>query len=195
MAKPLLFLSIDIEADGPAPGLASMLNLGVVGIEAIGGNVVFEYEANLKPIPDARYNLKTNEFWNRPENLNALVYICDQPRLPADVMKELAAGITELQAKYQIETIGYPIAFDWQWINWYFIAFHGTNPLGYAGRDVGSYKWATRSSVYPVGVKMEGIELPPKYKKLPKHSGLVDAYTQGMYFWKMYNLNTTVPTN
>ena len=169
-----------------------MLNLGMVGIEASTGNVVYEYEANLTPLPNAKYDLKSNEFWNRPENLEALVYICDERRDPAVVMIELASGITELQSKYQIETIGYPIAYDWQWINWYFVNYIGTNPLGYTGRDISSYKWATRSSVYPERVAISHIELPPKYKKMPKHSGLVDAYTQGMYFWKMHHLNTTI---
>lgn len=189
--KPLLFLSIDIEADGPAPGLASMLNFGIVGI-ATSGEVVFEYEANLEPMPNTRYNLKSSEFWNRPENLEALVYICDKPRNPSVVMEELSVKIVELQAKYQIEPISKPIAYDWQWINWYFVNYLGVNPLGFAGRDIGSYYWATKSSTYPARINVDDIELPPRYKKLPQHSGLVDAYRAGIFFWKVYNLNTTL---
>lgn len=66
MAKPLIFLSFDIEADGPAPGLNSMLSLGFVGINEE-GKFVFQYEANLNPLPDAKPNAGR---WSGGPNLN-----------------------------------------------------------------------------------------------------------------------------
>jgi hypothetical protein len=185
--KPLVFLSYDIEADGPSVGLASMLNFGMVGITVDKERaVVFEYEANLEPLPGMLYNLSNNEFWNRPEQKDALEYISKDRREPCTVMTEVALQLAELGTRYEVIPVAWPAAFDWPWINYYMWRFANGNPLGYSSNDLGSYDWAVSKSIAPVSFDMDGLkktlEVPERIGAMPAHSGLVDAYYQGMAF-------------
>lgn len=58
-----MFLSFDIEADGPCPGLNSMLSFGMAGFTP-DARIVFEYEANLFPLPDTKPDPKTQKWWD-----------------------------------------------------------------------------------------------------------------------------------
>ena len=59
--KSTLYLSVDIEADGPIPGPYSMLSIGAVAI-TIDGKIVGTFSANLAPLPQASQHPETMQF-------------------------------------------------------------------------------------------------------------------------------------
>jgi DNA polymerase III alpha subunit (gram-positive type) len=120
------YFSVDIEADGPAPGLYSMISFGAVLIEP-GLNRTFY--AELKPISDR---------WI-PESLSVSGFTREQTM---EFVEPLTA-MTRFEEWINQNTKGRPIfiadnpGFDFSFINYYFHAFLGRNPFGFSSRRIG----------------------------------------------------------
>jgi DNA polymerase III alpha subunit (gram-positive type) len=120
------YFSVDIEADGPAPGLYSMISFGAVLIEP-GLNRTFY--AELKPISDR---------WI-PESLSVSGFTREQTM---EFVEPLTA-MTRFEEWINQSTKGRPIfiadnpGFDFSFINYYFHAFLGRNPFGFSSRRIG----------------------------------------------------------
>lgn len=120
------YFSVDIEADGPAPGLYSMISFGAVLVEP-GLNRTFY--AELKPISDR---------WV-PESLSVSGFTREQTM---EFVEPLAA-MTQFEEWINQNTKGRPIfiadnpGFDFSFINYYFHAFLGRNPFGFSSRRIG----------------------------------------------------------
>ncbi|MEU6592253.1 exonuclease [Streptomyces sp. NPDC046881] len=132
--KPSLYISVDIEADGPIPGPYSMLSLGaaVAGVQDAAGFTAADPEERtfyreLCPISE--------EFV--PEAL--AVSGLDRARLaaggaePAVALAEFAAWVREVSAGAQPVMCGYPASYDWTFLYWYLIRFTGSSPFGHSG--------------------------------------------------------------
>jgi DNA polymerase III epsilon subunit-like protein len=120
------YFSVDIEADGPAPGLYSMISFGAVLIEP-GLNRTFY--AELKPISDR---------WI-PESLSVSGFTREQTM----EFVEPPTAMTRFEEWINQNTKGRPIfiadnpGFDFSFINYYFHAFLGRNPFGFSSRRIG----------------------------------------------------------
>jgi hypothetical protein len=141
MAKQEIFNMVDIEADGPIPGLYSMLSFGVAAFD-IDKNLLGTFTRNLDLLPNATQHPDTMEFWNRPVS-NKKAY--DATRVntvnPKSAMKDFADFLYNLPGTPIF--VGYPALYDFKWIDYYFHAFYGSNPFGFSGGvDVKSYAWA-----------------------------------------------------
>ena len=67
LADDECYVSIDIEADGPVPGLNSMLSLGAAAFTGDGA-LVDTFSANLEALPEAHEDPKTMRWWaEQPE--------------------------------------------------------------------------------------------------------------------------------
>ncbi|MFN3153615.1 hypothetical protein [Bremerella sp.] len=121
------YVMVDVESDGPIPGDFSMVCLGAVLVEP---GLTRTFYGRLKPIsekwiPDA---LAVSGF-SRSETLQF-----DDPKVT------MQAFATWLKA----ESDGKPMfisdnnGFDWQFINWYFHHFLGSNPFGFSSTNLGS---------------------------------------------------------
>ncbi|MFE9093270.1 exonuclease [Streptomyces sp. NPDC007264] len=132
--KPSLYISVDIEADGPIPGPYSMLSLGaaVAGVQDAGGFTPADPEERtfyreLRPISD--------DFV--PEAL--AVSGLDRERLttegaePAVALAEFADWVREVSVGAQPVMGGYPASYDWTFLYWYLIRFTGASPFGHSG--------------------------------------------------------------
>lgn len=117
---------IDVEADGPAPGLFSMVSVGIVRVDP-GLDVTFYAET--RPVVDA---------WV-PEALAVSGFTREQHltfRDPAEVMAEMEAWLLA-SSKGRPVFVSDNLAFDWQWVNWYFWKYLNRNPFGFSGRRIG----------------------------------------------------------
>lgn len=117
---------LDVEADGPIPHKYSMVSFGVVKVD---DDLKTTFYGETHPIslvynPDA---LAISGF-SREEH--------EQFRDPKDVMEEFAIWLKE-NSKGKPVMLSDNIAFDWQWINYYFHHYLGYNPFGYSGRRIG----------------------------------------------------------
>jgi len=126
-----------------------MLSLGIAVYEQ--GTLTGTFSRNLELLPGAVQDPETMEWWKKqPEAWE----ICRQDQQdPARVMKECAEWIECIPAENRI-AVGWPIAFDFAFVNWYFWRFVGRNPLGFSGLDLRSY--------------MAGLNKHPAYLKLPE---------------------------
>lgn len=65
--KEKLFLSFDVETDGPTAIINNLLSIGIVGI-TMDEKIIFEYEANIEPLETHTQDIKCMEtFWLKPE--------------------------------------------------------------------------------------------------------------------------------
>lgn len=129
------YVMVDVEADGPIPGDYSMICFGAVVVR---GDLSETFYGRLRPIsprwvPEA---LAISGF-SREQTL-------EFPE-PEPVMREFA-GWLEAHSKGRPKFIADNNGFDWQFINWYFHHFTGTNPFGFSSQNLGSlYKGAVRN--------------------------------------------------
>ncbi|MFC8916213.1 exonuclease [Streptomyces sp. NPDC057116] len=132
--RPSLYISVDIEADGPIPGPYSMLSIGaaVAGRQDADGYAAADPEADtfyrgLRPVSDAFV----------PEAL--AVSGLDRDRLaveggePAAVMGEFSAWVREVSTGAQPVMCGYPASYDWTFLYWYLMRYTGESPFGHSG--------------------------------------------------------------
>ncbi len=123
----MAYVMVDIESDGPIPGDYSMICFGAVIVEPELGRTFY---GKLKPIsqtfiPQA---LAVSGF-SREETLEF-----DDPK---SVMQFFADWI-KAECKGRAFFISDNNGFDWQFINWYFHHFLGSNPFGFSSSNLGS---------------------------------------------------------
>ena len=117
---------VDVEADGPAPQLYSMVSFGAIVVEP---SLSFTFKGEVCPVSERFL----------PEAL-AVSGVTREQHLrfeePGPVMERFEAWIKE-RSKGRPVLVSDNLAFDWQWINWYFHAYLGRNPFGWSGRRIG----------------------------------------------------------
>jgi len=130
------WIMVDIEADGPIPGDYSMVSFGAVVVEP---GLERSFYGELCPI---------SEKWV-PEALAVSGFTREQVMCfpePEGVMRSFA-GWLETVASGHPMFISDNNGFDWQFINWYFHHFTGTNPFGFSSTNLGSlYKGLVRDT-------------------------------------------------
>jgi hypothetical protein len=121
------YVMIDIEADGPAPGLYSMVSFGAVIVKP---GLEQTFYGQVRPISDA---------W-LPEALAISGHSRAEHEAfedPAVVMPAFARWLAEHAGKRPL-FISDNNGFDWSFINYYFHRFTGGNPFGHSSQNLGS---------------------------------------------------------
>lgn len=192
MKKEQLFASTDIEADGPVPGLNSMLSFATA-VYDINKNLVGTFSRNLKLLDNATQDSETMEFWNsNPSNRAAYDATRQDMVDPTQAMVDYVEFIKGLPGKPVF--VGYPAVYDFKWVDFYLHAFAGGNPFGFSRCiDVKSYVMAM--------LKHDNIFKTAK-KNFPKHwfddmphthVALDDAKEQGAMFVNIIRENLGLP--
>lgn len=128
-----IFISADVETDGPIPGPYSMVAVGLCVAGAYDGRT---YERR-EPSADTWYRelRPISDRW-QPEAL--AVSGLDRGRLategvdPAQAMAEAAAWVGAVAGRRRPVLVGYPLAFDWMFLHWYWERFAGGSPFGHS---------------------------------------------------------------
>jgi DNA polymerase III epsilon subunit-like protein len=120
------YIVVDVEADGEIPNKYSLVCFGAVIVEP---SLSKTFYGRVKPIsnnwvPEA---LAISGF-SREEHLGF-----DDPM---QVFENFNNWIKENSKGHPI-FISDNLAFDWQWINYYFHYYIGKNPFGFSGRRIG----------------------------------------------------------
>jgi hypothetical protein len=179
MAKPEIYVSTDVEADGPIPGPHSMLSFGSAAFLA-DGEMVGTFSANLETLPDATGHPKTMAWWEtQPE---AWAACRADLEAPADAMKRYAAWLDELPGKPVF--VGYPVAYDFMFVYWYLIRFAGRSAFSHSGLDIKTYAFCLLDGTYRGTSKRS---LPKRWFPDSPHThvALDDAIEQGQLFCNM----------
>lgn len=120
------YFAVDVEADGPCPGLYSMVCFGAIRVDS---ELDITFYGQTAPITDA-YNPEALAIsgFSRKEH--------EKFPIPEKTMGDFAHWIKSVSVGHPIFISDNP-AFDWQWINYYFHWLCGRNPFGYSARRIG----------------------------------------------------------
>lgn len=120
MTKSKIFLSFDIEADGPTPMLNNMTSIGIYAFDE-NNNHVDSYQRNIKNVEGHITDPATQvEFLDTHPDL--VKFLQTDQVTPYECMAELATFLSGLSNK-KIVWLARPGAFDWQWLNGYYHTF------------------------------------------------------------------------
>lgn len=185
-ARPDLYISADVEADGPIPGPYSMLSFGLVVAGTYDGTTFAPSDGEttfcreLQPISDAF----------DPEAL--AVSGLDREALaergadPVDAMREARAWVEGQAAGRRTVLVAYPLAYDWMWLHWYFERFADGSPFGHGSSlDIRSFYMGAAGTIMDASGK---AAMPPGL--IPEaphtHDALDDAREQAELFANVF---------
>jgi hypothetical protein len=171
-----LYVSTDVETDGPIPGPHSMLSFGSAAYQA-DKTLVATFEANLYLLPGASGHSETMAWWQtKPEAWTAHRQNLQEPEA---AMKTYLAWLKGLPGKPVF--VGYPATFDFMFVYWYLIRFTGESPFSFSALDIKSFAMAVLGTNYRATVKRN---MPTEwFDALPhSHKAIDDAIGQGVLF-------------
>nr|WP_042183403.1 exonuclease [Kibdelosporangium sp. MJ126-NF4]CEL15493.1 hypothetical protein [Kibdelosporangium sp. MJ126-NF4]CTQ92105.1 hypothetical protein [Kibdelosporangium sp. MJ126-NF4] len=191
MAKASVYISVDVEADGPIPGPYSMISLGACVAGRHDGDVFTALDPTqqtfyreLKPI--------STEFVPEALAISGL----DRERLAEDgadpeaAMRDFSAWVRQVSGSATAVFTAYPASFDWMFMYWYVIRFTGSSPFGHSRcLDMKTY-FAARWNRPVSGVAKGTMPKHLLSKRRHTHNALDDAIEQGEMF---ANLMTATP--
>ena len=174
-----IYVSTDVETDGPIPGPHSMLSIGsaAYGPEK---ELIATFYATLDVLPGAEGSPDTMKWWeSQPKAWEASRR---DPRPPEVVMRDYVAWLKSLPGEPVF--VAYPAAFDFMFVCWYLNRFAGENPFGWHALDIKSYAMAVLRKEFGNTVKRN---MPRRwFDDLPyTHHALDDALAQGALFCNM----------
>lgn len=166
---------MDIEASGPIPGEYSLLSIGAcVALES-----AETFYVELRPL---NMNATDEAMGVCNLSLEELTKTGVEPRA---AMERFAAWVERVAGNGRAIFVGFNAAFDWSFVNYYFIRFLEKNPFGHAALDVKSYYMGHAHTTYS-GTNMRKIQEKFLMENLPlTHNALEDAVRQAALFKKM----------
>ena len=175
-----LYISTDIEADGPIPGPHSMLSFGSAAFTEE-GELISTFTVNLETLPGATMHPETQKFWDRNEK--AWAACRENPIEPKAAMEDYKVWLNSLDGKPVF--VGFPAGFDFTFIYWYLIRFTEQSPFSFSALDMKTYAMAVLQTPFKRSTKRS---FPREWfkKGLPHtHVALDDAIEQGYLFCNM----------
>lgn len=174
-----VYVSTDVETDGPIPGPHSMLSFGSAAYRA-NKELLATFSATLEPLPGAAGHPGTMRWWG--QHLEAWAAATRDPAPPAEVMTRYAAWLEGLPGRPVF--VAYPAAFDFLFVYWYLIRFAGRSPFSHSALDIKTYAMALLQREYRASTKRA---MPRSwFDDLPhSHVALDDAIEQGALFCNM----------
>jgi len=123
----MAYIMVDVETDGPIPGDYSMICFGAVVVTP---ELNQTFYGRLRPISETFI----------PEALaisgfsREACLAFDEPKIVMEQFKDWLSKAGKGRLMFISDNNG----FDWQFINWYFHHFVGTNPFGFSSTNLGS---------------------------------------------------------
>lgn len=192
-----IFVSTDIETDGPCPGMNSMLSLASAAF-LDGKNGMFDtFSVNLQVLPEATPDPDTMRWWaTQPKaawdaHRTSLWSATDAMRSYFGWLNTLARlNLAEGDKANKIIFVGYPVSFDYTYVHWYLMTFGEgepgkRNPFFHQTIDMRSYAMGLRGGSYTDSSKKF---MPAEWMPADRphtHIALDDAIEQGELFCNM----------
>lgn len=174
-----IYISTDVETDGPIPGPHSMLSFGSAAYQA-DKTLIGTFTANLETLPGAEGLPETMAWWKTQPDAWAA---CRKDLLSPEVaMRNYLHWIKTLPGKPVF--VAYPAGFDFLFIYWYLMRFAGESPFSHSALDIKTYAMAMLKTGYRDSTKRN---MPKRwFDELPHtHCALDDAIEQGALFCNM----------
>jgi hypothetical protein len=174
-----IYVSTDVEVDGPIPGPHSMLSFGSAAYLA-DKTLISTFSANLEPLPDAVGHPDTLTWWCQHPEAWAACHV--EPRPPSEVMSNYVGWLDTLPGSPVF--VGYPAAFDFLFIYWYLMRFVGRSPFSFSALDIKTMAMVMLGKDYRRSTKRQ---MPKRWFDAHPHThvALDDAIEQGALFCNM----------
>lgn len=174
-----IYVSTDVETDGPIPGPHSMLSFASVAYSA-DKTMLGAFNANLETLPGASGHPETMKWWETQRE--AWAAHRRDLQSPERAMREYVAWLEVLPGKPVF--VGYPVVFDYMFMQWYLHKFTGGSPFSFFALDIKTYAMALLKRDYRDTTK---AVMPERwFDDLPHtHLALDDAKEQGALFCNM----------
>ena len=168
-----IYVSTDIESDGPIPGPHSMLSLGSAAY-SVDGKLLDKFAANFQLLPGATGDPKWLAWWNEfPELLYRTRVSVEEPK---EAMERYASWVEALPGIPIF--VGFPITYDLVFVHWYLLNFVGRNPFEEYASDIRGY--AATLMLNSRGGRVGNGPPRPRAADLPDtHIAIDDAIEQG----------------
>lgn len=179
MNKTEIYVSTDVEADGPIPGIYSMLSFGSAAYLA-DKTLMGTFTTNLETLPGAVAHPKTMEWWQgKPDAWKACR---ENLQNPEKAMTDYLVWLKSLPGLPVF--VGYPAAYDFMFVYWYLMRFVGESPFSHSALDIKTLAMALLKTDYRKATKKN---MPKSwFDPLPhSHRALDDAIEQGALFCNM----------
>jgi hypothetical protein len=182
-----IYVSTDVESDGPVPGPNSMLSFASAAYTA-DKELLGTFSANLETLPGASPHPKTAEWWLTQPEAWAACRLDPQP--PEVAMQQYANWLGALPGTPVF--VAYPVGFDFVFVYWYLMRFVGRSPFGFSALDIKTYAMALLRTEYGNATKRR---LPAHWFGTQPHThiALDDAIEQGTLFCNMLAENIGRP--
>jgi hypothetical protein len=174
-----IYVSTDIEADGPIPGPHSMLSFGSAAFLA-DKTLIDTYTVNLRELPGAEPHPASMRWWEKhPEAWKATR---TNPRSPEEVMPEYVNWVKSLPGVPVF--VAYPATYDFMFIYWYLMQYAGESPFSHSALDLKTLAMAIQGTEFRQSTKRN---MPSEwFDPIPHtHIALDDAIGQGTLFCNM----------
>ena len=178
--KQELYVSTDVEADGPIPGPNSMLSFGSA-VYTKDKKLVATFEANLEFLEGAEGDPKTMKWWaSQTEAWEACRTNLEPPQ---SAMQRYLKWLKSLDGS--LVFVGYPVAYDFMFVYWYLMNFTGESPFSHSALDIKTLAMIGLNQPYRKATKKN---MPKRwFDDLPHtHKALDDAIEQGAMFCNIY---------
>ncbi len=182
-----VYFSADVETDGPIPGPYSMLSFALVPAGVFDGRR-YQRPANYDDVFYAQLKPISERFDPEALAVNGL----DREALintggdPATVMREASEWVSRCSPNGTPVLVAYPLSFDWSWLYWYFVRFHGSSPFKHSrcydiktAVAVKGFQTVTRSG-------RAGLPAELQSKRPHTHHAVDDAIAQAEIFSNVF---------
>ena len=179
-----IYVSTDIEADGPIPGPHSMLSFASAAYRS-DKTLVGTFTRNLETLAGASPDPKTDAWWKTQPEAWAACRRDLHP--PAMAMREYVEWLRALPGRPVF--VGYPASYDFMFVYWYLMKFVGESPFSHSALDIKTFAMCLLGTGYRDSTKKN----MPKhwFDDLPHtHVALDDAMGQGALFCNMLREST-----
>jgi hypothetical protein len=179
-----VYVSTDVETDGPIPGPHSMLSFASAAYRS-DKTLVGTFSANLETLPGASGHPETMAWWK--ERSVAWQACRSDLEPPETVLPRYVAWLRSLPGRPVF--VAYPAGFDFLFVYWYLLRFAGESPFSHSALDIKTYAMAILRTGYRDATKRN---MPKRwFDDLPHtHVALDDAIEQGALFCNMLRENT-----
>jgi len=175
----MIFLSIDVEASGPMPGLYSLVSIGAVPVVRRGGCWFVDkqdtFYVELQPQDGAMELAEATAIHGLTS-----AHLEEHGSPPTEALRDFCEYFDNLKDQYsRVRPAAWPSSFDAPYVGWVAQRYLDRNPLGHSAFDIPSYAMGLldctdRRKLHNVMVAA-GYEAPENPNE---HNALADAIEQ-----------------
>lgn len=165
------FISVDVETSGPVIGKHSLLAVGA----CVCADLDQKFSREVAPL-SAEADPKAMEVIGKP-----LEHFARHGEPAGAVFAALRDWVLASAGAARPVFVGFNAAFDWGFVNWYFLTLLGENPFGIAPLDIKAYYAGFAGASWE---QTRSSQIPAQFKPSQKHThdALKDAVEQAIIF-------------